>query len=36
MSAEMKEHLGYKHGEPKPGGQTNQRNGTSVCYDPLA
>jgi len=29
MSAEMAEHLGYKHGEPKPGGQTNQRNGTS-------
>ena len=29
MSAEMTEHLGYKHGEPKPGGQTNQRNGTS-------
>jgi putative transposase len=29
MSAEMNEHLGYKHGEPKPGGQTNQRNGTS-------
>ena len=29
MSAEMSEHLGYKHGEPKPAGQTNQRNGTS-------
>jgi putative transposase len=29
MSAEMTEHLGYKHGEPKPIGQTNQRNGTS-------
>src|ERR1041384_4346360 len=29
MSAEMTEHLGYKHGELKPGGQTNQRNGTS-------
>jgi putative transposase len=29
MSAGMAEHLGYKHGEPKPGGQTNQRNGTS-------
>jgi putative transposase len=29
MSAEMNEHLGYKHGEPKPAGQTNQRNGTS-------
>ena len=29
MSAEMTEHLGYKHGEPKPVGQTNQRNGTS-------
>lgn len=29
MSAEMTEHLGYKHGEPKPVGQINQRNGTS-------
>jgi len=29
MSAEMTEHLGYKHGESKPAGQTNQRNGTS-------
>lgn len=29
MNAEMTEHLGYKHGEPKPAGQTNQRNGTS-------
>src|ERR1044072_2432426 len=29
MSAEMSEHLVYKHGEPKPVGQTNQRNGTS-------
>jgi transposase-like protein len=29
MSAEMTEHLGYKHGEPKPVGQSNQRNGTS-------
>jgi transposase-like protein len=29
MGAEMTEHLGYKHGEPKPVGQTNQRNGTS-------
>src|ERR1041384_5925116 len=29
MSAEMTEHLGYKLGEPKPVGQTNQRNGTS-------
>ena len=29
MSAEMSEHLGYKHGEPKPAGQFNQRNGTS-------
>ena len=29
MGAEMSEHLGYKHGEPKPAGQTNQRNGTS-------
>lgn len=29
MSAEMTEHLGYKHGEPKPLGQPNQRNGTS-------
>lgn len=29
MGAEMTEHLGYKHGEPKPLGQSNQRNGTS-------
>lgn len=29
MSAEMTEHLGYRHGEAKPAGQTNQRNGTS-------
>jgi transposase-like protein len=29
MSAEMTEHLGYKRGEPKPSGQSNQRNGTS-------
>lgn len=29
MSAEMTEHLGYKHGEAKPAGQINQRNGTS-------
>jgi putative transposase len=29
MSAEMSEHLGYKHGESKPAGRTNQRNGTS-------
>lgn len=29
MSAEMTEHLGYKHGEPKPLGQPNQRNGSS-------
>jgi putative transposase len=29
MSAEMNEHLGYKHGESKPAGRTNQRNGTS-------
>lgn len=29
MSAEMTEHLGYKHGEAKPAGQSNQRNGTS-------
>lgn len=29
MSAEMNEHLGYKHGERKPAGQSNQRNGTS-------
>jgi transposase-like protein len=25
MSAEMNQHLGYKQGEPKPTGQTNQR-----------
>ena len=29
MGAEMSEHLGYKHGEPKPAGQLNQRNGSS-------
>jgi putative transposase len=29
MSAEMSEYLGYKHGEPKPPGQSNQRNGAS-------
>ena len=29
MSAEMIEYLGYKHGEAKPSGQTNQRNGIS-------
>jgi putative transposase len=29
MSTEMTEHLGYKHGEAKPLGQPNQRNGTS-------
>ena len=25
----MTEHLGYKHGESRPVGQTNQSNGTS-------
>lgn len=29
MNAEMSEHLGYRQGEPKPAGQTNQRNGAS-------
>jgi putative transposase len=29
MSAEMNQHLGYKHGEAKPAGQTNERNGLS-------
>ena len=29
MGAEMNEHLGYKRGEPKPAGQSNQRNGSS-------
>lgn len=29
MGAEMTQHLGYQHGEPKPPGQSNQRNGTS-------
>lgn len=29
MGAEMTAHLGYKRGEPKPAGQSNQRNGTS-------
>jgi putative transposase len=29
MGAEMNEHLGYQHGEPKPAGQSNQRNGVS-------
>ena len=30
MNAEMSAHLGYEHGQPKPPGQTNQRNGTSA------
>jgi putative transposase len=29
MSAEMNDHLGYRQGENKPEGQSNQRNGTS-------
>src|SRR3954468_22157604 len=29
MSAELNQHLGYEHGEPKPEGQGNQRNGSS-------
>jgi transposase-like protein len=29
MSAEMSGHLGYGQGEPKPAGQSNQRNGAS-------
>lgn len=29
MRAEMNHHLGYEPGEPKPAGQSNQRNGTS-------
>jgi transposase-like protein len=29
MSAEMSDHLGYRPGDEKPEGQTNQRNGTS-------
>ena len=29
MSAEMSDHLGYRHGESKPEGQGNQRNGTT-------
>jgi putative transposase len=29
MSAEMSDHLGYRQGESKPEGQTNQRNGAS-------
>jgi putative transposase len=29
MSAEMSDHLGYRQGEDKPDGQSNQRNGTS-------
>ena len=29
MSAEMSDHLGYGHGESKPEGQANQRNGTT-------
>jgi putative transposase len=29
MGAEMSDHLGYRQGESKPEGQTNQRNGTS-------
>jgi transposase-like protein len=29
MSAELNQHLGYEHGETKPEGQRNQRNGSS-------
>ena len=29
MGAEMNMHLGYRPGEPKPSGQTNERNGAS-------
>jgi transposase-like protein len=29
MGAEISDHLGYRQGEDKPEGQTNQRNGTS-------
>lgn len=29
MNVEMNEHLGYRHGESKPAGQTNQCNGTT-------
>jgi len=29
MNAEMNQHLGYNYGDPKPVGQSNQRNGTS-------
>ena len=29
MSAELNQHLGYEHGETKPEGQSNQRNGSS-------
>ena len=29
MGAEMSDHLGYRQGESKPEGQTNQRNGTT-------
>jgi hypothetical protein len=29
MNAEMSDHLGYHHGEGKPEGQANQRNGTT-------
>lgn len=29
MSAETSDHLGYRHGESKPEGQANQRNGTT-------
>ena len=29
MNAEMSQHLGYKPGEGKPEGQTNERNGAS-------
>ena len=29
MNAEMSQHLGYKAGEDKPDGQTNERNGAS-------
>ena len=29
LNEEMEHHLGYQHGQPRPGGQTNARNGTS-------
>ena len=36
MNAEMNLHLGYKPGQDKPEGQTNERNGASVPERPAS